>query len=392
MGRDDDARKALDATPGEPRAGAGVLGELAGTSVGVKSLLATFPAYARRWLEIARSPIAYFRRPLPATDAEFSQSIAFLLQAMIVSFIVLTMGRALPQSIATFAAVQVPLVSGSAADLQRYAQRVDAITRALPSNLANSWLRQGELMLAVRVLPEDRFALLLERVAQLAKDQPDRLARAIDGSLAGPERFGGRGYLLSFFTALHPQRGALLYQTYQISYAGPVYQLPPYIDFIAGTVLLWYLVCALAALLAGARGLHAARRNVFAAGALVWGFLGPLYEVFKTLLRFYLAFTLPAYIPPASALLAAPPPPGLVSISGGVFPYENLALVVVQAAATLAVIGVALATFTEGLRRALPVPAARAAFAATVGLAVGLGLTELAMRILVLILAPTGLL
>ena len=373
------------------RTSGSVVSALADTSVNLKSWLLTLPEYGRRWADIFRSPIEFFRAPPVTTDADFKKSIAFLLQGVTLSFIVLTMGRALPQSIATFAAVNLPLISGSRMDLIQYAQRVDAIGQALSPELRRSWLQQGELMLAVRVLPEERFTVLLERLRELSTEKADLLSLAIDGSLMQAERFGGRAYLLSFFTALNPHAGPLLYQSYQVAYAGPRYALQPHVEFLLTTLLFWYLACAIAArLLPLATG--SARHAVFAVGALVCGFLYPLYQAFNTLLRFYLAVTLPIYIPMASQVLSEPPPPGLLEFSGGVFSYENLMLALVQVIVSLALLGAAASALTMGVRAVIPVSKQRAVTASIAGLVLGLGATEAAMRLLVVILVPTGLL
>lgn len=378
---------------GEPssRTTGSVLSELADTSVNLKSWLLTLPDYGRRWADIFRSPIEFFRAPPVTTDADFKRSIAFLLQGITLSFIILTMGRALPQSIATFTAVNVPLISASRTDLIQYAQRVDAIGKTLSPELRRSWLQQGELMLAVRVLPEERFTVLLERLGELSKEKADLLQLAIDGSLLQAERFGGRGYLLSFFTALNPHAGPLLYQSYQVAYAGPTYALQPHVEFLLATLLFWYLACGIVArLLPLPTGYP--RYAVFAVGALVCGFLYPLYQGFNTLLRFYLAATLPFYIPLASQVLSATPPPGLLDFSGGVFSYENLVLGLLQLIVSLALLCAAAWALTMGVRAAVPVSKRRAVAASMAGLVLGLALTEAAMRLLVVILVPTGLL
>jgi hypothetical protein len=368
-----------------------VLSELADTSVNLKSWLLTLPEYGRRYAEILRSPIDFFRAPPVTTEAAFKRSIAFLLQGITLSFIILTMGRALPQSIATFAAVNVPLVSGARTDLVEYTQRVDAVGQTLSPELRRRWLQQGELMLAVRVLPEERFKVLLGRLGELSREKADLLSLAIEGALTPAERFGGRGYLLSFFTALNPHAGPLLYQTYQVAYAGPTYMLQPHVEFLLGTLLFWYLGCSIMA-----RVLRlppsGARSMVFAIGALLCGFLDPLYQAFNTLLRFYLAVTLPIYIPMASEVLSTTAPPRLLDLSGGVFSYENLTLVLVQIIMSLALLGVAAWALTVGVRAVIPVSTSRAVAASVAGLVLGLGLTEGAMRLLVVILAPTGLL
>jgi hypothetical protein len=247
-------------------------------------------------------------------------------------------------------------------------------------------------MLAVRVLPEDRFKLLLDRLGQLSTQNADLLALAIDGSLTQAERFGGRGYILSFFTALHPQAGSLLYQTYQLAYAGPNYELQPHVEFLLSTLLLWYLTCTIVARFVPGLPGDANKRTVFAIGAFLWGFLNPLYQSFNTLLRFYLALTLPVYIQMAGQVFSGTAPPGLAELSGGVFPYENLMLVLVQVTVSLALVGLALGALTLGIRAVFHVSKLRAFAASVIGLGVGLGITEAIVSILVLVLAPTGLL
>jgi hypothetical protein len=368
-----------------------VLSTLADTSINLKSWLLTLPEYGRRYADILRSPIEFFRAPPVTTEADFKKSIAFLLQGITLSFIILTMGRALPQSIATFTAVNLPLISGSRTDLIQYAQRVEAIGQTLSPELRRSWLQQGELMLAVRVLGEERFKVLLERLGEVSNEKADLLSLAIDGSLMQAERFGGRAYLLSFFTALNPHAGPLLYQSYQVAYAGPRYALQPHVEFLLSTLLFWYLACAiLARFLPSPTG--GARHAVFAVGALVCGFFYPLYQGFNTLLRFYLAVTLPIYIPMASQVLSGPPPPGLLDFSGGVFSYENLMLALVQVMVSLALLCAAASALTMGVRAVIPVSTRRAVAASVAGLVLGIGLTEAAMRLLVVILVPTGLL
>jgi hypothetical protein len=84
--------------------------------------------------------------------------------------------------------------------------------------------------------------------------------------------------------------------------------------------------------------------------------------------------------------------PRLGELSGGVFPYENLALVVVQVVVSLALAGLTLGALTLGLRAAFPVSKARALAASALGLGVGLGVTEAAVSLVALILASTGFL
>jgi hypothetical protein len=94
-----------------------------------------------------------------------------------------------------------------------------------------------------------------------------------------------------------------------------------------------------------------------------------------------LALTLSLYIQMAGQMLTGSGDPSLGALSGGVFPYENLALA-----------GLALGALALGLRAAFPVSKTRALAASALGLGVGLGVSEAVVSILALILAPTGLL
>ena len=166
-----EARPEGSAEPDRPRGG-GLLGELAGADIQLKSLLLNFPEYARRYAQILKAPVKLLRAFQAGSPREFKQSIAFMLQGIGLSFIILTMGWALPGSIASFAAVNLPLISGAPrADLVQFAQRVEAIGQTLPPDLARSWRGQGELMLATRVLPEE-----LPAAAEKLRPIFDRLA------------------------------------------------------------------------------------------------------------------------------------------------------------------------------------------------------------------------
>jgi hypothetical protein len=226
----------------------------------------------------------------------------------------------------------------------------------------------------------------------LAVEDPELLSLAIDGSLTHGDRFGGRGYILIFFLALDAQTGPLLHQTHQLTYAGPQYKLKPHVDFLLRTVLLWLLTCAFIARLMPGATSNDGRRTIFLMGAYLAGFLTPIVQGFNTLLHFYLAFTLPAYIHEVSQLITGAGQTELGLLSGGVFPFENLALGVVRGVTPLLFVALAMGALAAGIQRAGGVSRARAWIMAGLGIAAGLGLTEGVAYLLVLILAPTGLL
>jgi hypothetical protein len=91
-------------------------------------------------------------------------------------------------------------------------------------------------------------------------------------------------------------------------------------------------------------------------------------------------------------MLSTAPPSGLAEVSGGIFPYENLALGTVRIVVALLVIGMAIGISSAGLRSVFHVSKTRAIAASASGVFLGLGVTEGAMRIIAIILAPTGLL
>jgi len=360
------------------------LEELAEAEIKLSTLLLDFSTYRRRFSEILRSPLGFFTR-LPPDAVQLKPAVTFLLQGTTLAFVILTASWALPRSVAGFVATRPLLMTGSGDELEAYGRRWEEVQRALPAEQSKAWREQEELMLALRLLPEDRFRLVLDRLESLKQGNPGLLAHAIDGSLVQGERFGGRGYILSFFLALDPHRGASYYQAYQLANIGPRHELPPHVDFLLRSVLLWYLTS-----LAVSR-LVKDRKTPFVLGAYLTGFLGPLFQVYVTLLHLYLAAVLPAYIRRASDVLVTGGQ-DLGLLSGGVFPFENLMLLGIRTLVPALFVGLAVAALASGLRGAGSVPKRKAWTAAALGVALGLGFTEVAAFVLTLVLAPTGLL
>jgi len=353
------------------------LKELAEAEIKLSTLILDFASYRERFSRIWKSPLGYFRRFERADAAALRKSVTFLLQGISLAFLVFTASWSLPRWVAGYAATQLPLIAGSKTDHDAYRARLQALNRTLPPDLTQTWREQEELMLALRVLPEDRFRLLLDRLAALKQENPELLTLAVDGSLAHGERFGGRNYILMFFGALDPVGGPLLHDAWQLSSIGMKRELPPHVEFLLRNLLLWLLAGWLVARLAGAKD----RRTPFAIAACLVGFLSPLYQAYATLVHLYLAATLPAFIRHAS-----------LSLLGGVFPLENLLLVAVGLLGPALLAGYAVTALAAGLRSAGAVSKDRAWMAAALGAGLALGFAEVAMFLLRLVLAPTGLL
>jgi hypothetical protein len=359
------------------------LKELAEAEIKLSSLILDFGSYKRRFSRILKSPLGFFRgfeRVERADAAELKQSVTFMLQGISLAFLIFTASWSLPRVVAGYAATQVPLIGGSRSDLDAFRERLQHLNRTLPADLMKTWREQEELMLALRVLPEPRFRHMLERLADLKQSNPELLTLAIDGSFAHGERFGGRGYILTFFLALDPGSGPFLHDTWQLTSIGPKRELPPHVDFLLRNILLWYLTGFLVSRLVRTGD----RRTPFAMAAFLVGFLSPLYQAYTTIVHLYLAATLPAYIRHASL--------GVIGGVGGVFPFENLLLAAARMIGPALLVGFAVAALAAGLQSAGAVSRNRAWTAAVLGTGLALGFAEAATFLLTLILAPTGLL
>jgi hypothetical protein len=261
----------------------------------------------------------------------------------------------------------------------------------LPPSLIDAWFEQSELLLAVRILPEDKFQRLLERLRELSVQEPRLLEEAIKGTWTFGDRLGGRGYILSFFLDIHPRVIALHRQLpLEMANVGPKYKLQPHVDFLLRTIMLWCVTCYCIARFTAAPARD--KKSVFVIGAYLTGFLYPIFQASLALLNIYFAMTLPAYIQQAGPLLTNAAIPDLVKLSAGVFPFENLLIVVVKIAIPLLVIGIGMHAFVGGLTRAYQISAKPAWAAVGAGFGIGLGGAEGLSRLITLILAPTGLL
>src|SRR5262245_43022718 len=76
------------------------------------STLFDFPDYARRFVEILKSPVGFFRTFSGDGKSDFKSGMTFMLQGITVSFVIFTMGWALPRTIANFVATNVTLIAG----------------------------------------------------------------------------------------------------------------------------------------------------------------------------------------------------------------------------------------------------------------------------------------
>jgi hypothetical protein len=401
----------------QPQADPSLLAEVAAAEIKVQRLIVDLPAYARRFRQLLRAPLRSLRRLDHGPDAA-RIGVAFMLQGIGLSFLLFTAAWALPQSLVTSFST-APLFAARTAPAAD-AARLQAFRAALPAGVAKDWTKRGELVLLVRTLPEPQFVRLLERVRALGQTNPELLEHAVRGTLlagssglsASNPGWGGRGYVLDFFAALDPRAGALLQGTRDLAGAGTRYELKPHVQFLARNVLLWSLVSVATAALLPRTPDGGRRRGVLIAGAYLVGILSPLFQAGLTAQSVYLAATLPAYVRLAGdAFLAAPPDAGalegslpapgaaataLLTLGGGVFPGEHLLFVLFRVTLVLLTAAWATAGLAAGVR-GIPalagrVSAPRAWGAAGAGLLAGLGLSELALGVLVQILAPTGLL
>src|SRR5262245_17218667 len=67
-----------------------VFRELAGAQIKLSTLL-DFPDYARRFIEILKSPVGFFRTFFGDGKSDFKSGITFMLQGITVSFVIFTM-------------------------------------------------------------------------------------------------------------------------------------------------------------------------------------------------------------------------------------------------------------------------------------------------------------
>lgn len=370
---------------------ASVLAQVADAEIKLRTLVLSIPLYARNFVDILKSPIDYFRRLDYSAHDGLKRAVAFMVQGVALGYLIFILGLALPQSIAGWLATHPPLLAGSSQQLADYARRIEDLKGALTPALAREWFRQSELMLAVRILPEDRFQRMLQRARELSERNPDYLERAIKGPLASSDRFGGRGHILSFFLALDPRVSAFLPQIQQMADIGPKYELKAHVDFLLRATILWLLTCYVILRFMPSRqdpqGLAP-----FVIGAYLVGFVTPLIESVRTLVHTYLAIVLPPYIAKASGLLMGQGPSDLGQVTGGLYPFENLLLFAVRLAVPVAAAAVALSAFVNGTQSAYGIARNKAWAAASVGLGTGLGATELVSGFMVMILARSGLL
>lgn len=361
-----------------------LLGEVAGAEIKLKTMILDVPTYARTFLKILKAPTKYFRH-LTYTDKDsFKHGIAFMLQGIALSFVILTIGWAVPQFLASFAAMDVSLSS-------EYATRSQEVKSVLPPPLAKEWFKQSELILIVRTLPEDRFRRMLDRLRDLAEKEPDLLEQAIKGSLTFDDRVDSRQRILYFFYALDPEKGTLLHRTREIVSILPKYELKPHVDFLIRNILLWYFACYTISWFMQLRLNDGNKRAVFVIGAYLLGFLGPVVETFRTLGSIYLVTTLPNYVQRVSYFLMEAEATGTSTtrsfVSSDILLFL-LGIILVRWAPVVIAIGV----FFIGTRSAYQVSKARALTAATIGVGVGLMAMEVVGRLVVMLLAPTGLL
>jgi hypothetical protein len=373
-----------------------LLAQVTGADIKLQKLISDLPAYFRELRRILGKPLGYFRHlDYRAADTP-KQGVAFMLQGIALSFVLYTMHWALPQQLVrTYFTAPAFLMFDPADRLIDTAARLQAARAALPASITRDGIRRAELAVILRALPEEAFQHLLTRFRAVGESSPDLLEQAIKGSLApgqGNDVQSSRSYVLWLFMALDPTMGALLQQTRDLANVGTRYELKPHVDFLLRSLLLWFIVAYAASRVLVSR-MEDGQRVVLVIGSYLVGFLSPLFYLAMTCLNLYLAASLPAYVLLVNAVFSgASEPSSINQVSGGIFPHENLMLVLINLAVPAIVIGLAVGALAVGIRSAGAISRGRAFGAAVFGVVVGLGAIEAVAGMLIVLLAPTGLL
>jgi hypothetical protein len=370
-----------------------VLAQIAGSEVKLSRLLVDLPGYGRRFHEILREPIGYFRRLNYGDGRALRSAIAFMLQGIMLSFVLVTLGSVAPESLRNYL-----LLEGSL-PLTNYARRVRELREVLPPAVAEHWFDHKELVLVLRTLPEDRFRRLVSRLRELTERSPDVLEAAIRPPAYLADAFGGRMRVWVLFSALDPGTGTRLAEMHQaLRPLGTLrrYELKPHIDFLLRSALLWYLACALVSVLMRNRVGPGDQHAPFLAGACLVGFLGPVSQTFVTLLSIaetaYVTHDLPRYVETVSQLFLDGRPVGTPGTPVQVGFSDLLAFTFGRHLVLLTSAGLAMAALVAALRTAYGVSRGRALAVAITGVGIGLLGMQAVGDLLVFLLAPTGLL
>ena len=368
-----------------PRQDTSLLAEVAGAEISLKTLILDIPSYARQFLAIAKSPLGWFRS-FTDRGTTFRKSVAFLVQGIALGFVLFTIGWAAPEFVASLIAVE----ADSPRSFNEFRARSDQVRNVLPPGLGKEWFRQRELVILVRSLPDDSFKVLLQKLEEFARDDPDLLEKVIKGSVRPDQKFDSRGRIMTFFTALDPKQRVFLHQLGETGEVLPKFEVKPHIEFLLQSILLWLCACKIITWFMP-RASNEKGRPVFTIGAYLLGFLAPIVLALHALGHIYLAATLPGYALRMGALHLE------AGTGGGAIPGASFDPMDYALFYSGTIIGrwlpfaFAIAAFAVGTMSAYRITRGRALVAATTGIAGGLGGAGVMSRLILGLLAPTGL-
>ena len=367
-----------------------VLTEIAGAELTLKTLLLDLPGYVREYRAILRAPSAYFSRLAGTGRATRRRGVAFMLQGIAVAFVILTIGWTVQELGGRAVAANPALLPG---DFER---RVDRVRSVLPGPLADEWFKQSELVLITRAIPEARFERVVDRLRELAQSAPAELELAVRGAARGEAAARGRGRIVELFLTLDARNAARLGRAERLTRmtVAPLlsgYRAKPHVDFLLRSLLFWCVACWVIA--RALRGIAAGRDagDVFAVGASVVGFVGPIAQALGLVGAVYAVVTLPAAVLTVSEDLMANESPRLAQLSSGIFPFENLILLVGGLLLWLVPAALATGGFASAVGRLYPISRRYALAASATGVIVGLLAADTAAGAVGGLLARAGL-
>jgi hypothetical protein len=372
-----------------------VLAQIADAEISLRSLLLNLPAYARQFSAIAKAPAAYLRAFDYTAANALKRAVAFMLQGITLGFLILTIGIALPRSIARDFAAS-PFLFESREQILAYAGRIERVKKVLSAELSRQFLAKAELDLIVRVLPDDRFDKMIERLQHLSVAHPDMVRSVLGTSEFFGDGFGGRSFALGFLLLLGANDPTIFQKVHEIGDLGPKYQLKPHVEFLLRLLIAWYVTCFVTTRLLRRWDNRTNTAVVFAVGAYLVGVATPVLQAFHAARNIYLASVLPRYIEKASCLLVSPAAPdcrgALAGLAGGIFPFENLGLGLAGIGIPTSIAAIAVFAFAGGLEGGCRLSARKAWAVTGIGLGLGLIVGEIASDFGVFALAASGLL
>lgn len=369
----------------------GVFQELASADVKLVSLLVDGGEYLRTSRRFLRNASGWFR--CVPEDGEFvpRRAVAFMLQGILVAFVVFTFAHVIPSSIAQFVATQYATAVESSESVTRLIARVEHVKRALPGDLREAWLSRSELLLVLKVLPEDRYQALIARITTLSTNNPDQLRMAIVAPQSPGVLSSGRAYVAGFFLSLNDFVGPMLLGVTQITGAGAKHEFRPYVAWFLQSLVSWYFACLAITWGLKSEGVTQSKHVVFWMGAYVVGFFSPFFEVLRLFLQLYLSATLASYVNEASILMFSTMKTNIADVTGGVFPFENLILGCVRIGVAIVFFLLAARAMSINMQSHFAVGSGKAWTTAAIGIGFGLAVAEGVTALLRIVLVPTGL-